>query len=161
MCWKIFLYSQNIFVFLITHNINSVKWQCFDMLSRLCLQLIGTSTDLCEEIKIHTERTNYIKLHVCELDYILVIFCMNCLFHRIHVCQMTWRAASGTISCGRWLSNMLCSSQEWCLRESKVSSLWACRFAPTSHTARVSIWYMNCQCIMLYTGTAHLFVGFD
>lgn len=62
------------------------------MLYPVCvLQLIGTSTDLCEEIKIHTERTNYIKLHVCELDYILVIFCMNCLFHRIHVCQMTWR----------------------------------------------------------------------
>lgn len=69
------------------------------VISRLCPQLIGTSADLCEEIKIHTERTNYIKLHVCELDYILVIFCMNCLFHRIHVCQLTWRGKRNNL---RW-----------------------------------------------------------
>ncbi len=94
MCWTICL--QNRLIFVPDYTQNQVQWRDMTMLWHStycpCLQLIGTSTDLCEDIKkkrIGRKNRLNIQLHVRELDYILVIFCMRCLFHRMHVCQMT------------------------------------------------------------------------
>lgn len=93
-----------------------------------------------------------IQLLVCELDYILLIFCMGCLFHRTHVSQMTCCGKQNNL-----LWPLVVKSVVLLLRvmsEGKQSilkkSLWTHCFALTSHTVHMSIWYMKCQCIMLY-----------
>lgn len=94
----------------------------------------------------------HIKLHVWELDYILVIFCNSCLFHWTLVCQVTCCGKRNNLP---WLLVVNCAvALNVVMSEGKQSilkkSLSACCFALTLHTVHMSIWYMECQFIMLY-----------